>query len=123
MGGKGHSNKPKQKMVMNLNQFKKSIMYFDSMGGNNDKACEILFEYLQQESKDKKGKELDTSGWILHSKTRNEIPQQMNGSDCGMFTCKYADYITKDKPITFTQKHMPYFRKRMVWEIVNHKLL
>ena len=32
-----------------------------------------------------------------------EIPQQMNGSDCGMFTCKYADYITKDKPITFTQ--------------------
>lgn len=102
---------------------KKSIMYFDSMGGNNDKACEILFEYLQQESKDKKGKELDTSGWILHSKTRNEIPQQMNGSDCGMFTCKYADYITKDKPITFTQKHMPYFRKRMVWEIVNHKLL
>ncbi|XP_039903852.1 sentrin-specific protease 1 [Simochromis diagramma] len=102
---------------------KKSIMYFDSMGGNNDKACEILFEYLQQESKDKKGKELDTSGWILHSKTRNEIPQQMNGSDCGMFTCKYADYITKDKPITFTQKHMPYFRKRIVWEIVNHKLL
>lgn len=77
----------------------------------------------------------------------------MNGSDCGMFTCKYADYITKDKPITFTQvtsnsisesifsvsshneglkmsllfcfwqKHMPYFRKRIVWEIVNHKLL
>ncbi|KAF1390483.1 hypothetical protein PFLUV_G00058540 [Perca fluviatilis] len=102
---------------------KKAIMYFDSMGGNNDEACTILFDYLQQESKDKKGKELDTSGWTLHSKKRNEIPQQMNGSDCGMFTCKYADYITKDKPITFTQKHMPYFRKRMVWEILNHKLL
>lgn len=27
----------------------------------------------------------------------------MNGSDCGMFTCKYAEYITKDKAITFTQ--------------------
>ncbi|XP_035513271.1 sentrin-specific protease 1 [Morone saxatilis] len=102
---------------------KKAILYFDSMGRSNDEACRILFEYLQQESKDKKGKELDTSGWTLHSKRRNEIPQQMNGSDCGMFTCKYADYITKDKPITFTQKHMPYFRKRMVWEIVNHKLL
>ncbi|XP_026223662.1 sentrin-specific protease 1 [Anabas testudineus] len=102
---------------------KKAIMYFDSMGGNNDEACKILFEYLQQESKDKKGKELDTSGWTLHSKKRTEIPQQMNGSDCGMFTCKYADYITKDKPITFTQIHMPYFRKRMVWEILNRKLL
>lgn len=32
-----------------------------------------------------------------------EIPQQMNGSDCGMFACKYADCITKDKPINFTQ--------------------
>ncbi|KAF0036276.1 hypothetical protein F2P81_011588 [Scophthalmus maximus] len=102
---------------------KKAIMYFDSMGGNNDEACRILFDYLQQESRDKKGKELDTSGWTLHSKKPSEIPQQMNGSDCGMFTCKYADYITKDKPITFTQKHMPYFRRRMVWEIVNHKLL
>ncbi|XP_072306023.1 sentrin-specific protease 1 [Eucyclogobius newberryi] len=102
---------------------KKVVLYFDSMGGNNDEACRILFEYLQQESKDKKGKEMDTSGWSLHSRKRNEIPQQMNGSDCGMFTCKYADYITKDQSITFTQKHMPYFRRRMVWEIVNHKLL
>ncbi|XP_054638860.1 sentrin-specific protease 1 isoform X2 [Dunckerocampus dactyliophorus] len=137
---------------------KKAVTYFDSMGGNNDEACKLLFEYLQQESKDKKGEELDTTGWALYSKKRNgglycvrcmdlrcaensravldcaraqlrgnigveEIPQQMNGSDCGMFTCKYADYITKDKPITFTQKQMPYFRRRMVWEIVNRKLL
>ncbi|KAM3871596.1 sentrin-specific protease 1 [Diretmus argenteus] len=102
---------------------KKAIMYFDSMGGKNNEACTILLQYLQQESKDKKGKELDTSGWTLHCKRPNEIPQQMNGSDCGMFTCKYAEYITKDKPITFTQKHMPYFRRRMVWEILNHKLL
>lgn len=102
---------------------KKAVMYFDSLGGNNAEACKILFDYLQQESKDKKGKELDTSGWTMSSKKCSEIPQQMNGSDCGMFTCKYADYITKDKPITFTQKHMPYFRRRMVWEILNHKLL
>ncbi|XP_061630189.1 sentrin-specific protease 1 isoform X1 [Phyllopteryx taeniolatus] len=102
---------------------KKAVTYFDSMGGNNDEACKLLFDYLQQESKDKKGKKLDTTGWTLQSKKRNEIPQQMNGSDCGMFTCKYADYMTKDKPITFTQKQMPYFRRRMVWEIVNQKLL
>uniref|UniRef100_A0A672H5C1 Sentrin-specific protease 1-like n=1 Tax=Salarias fasciatus TaxID=181472 RepID=A0A672H5C1_SALFA len=82
---------------------KKAIMYFDSMGNNNDEACNVLLDYLEKESKDKKGKDLDTSDWTLHSKTRSEIPQQMNGSDCGMFTCKYADYITRDKQITFTQ--------------------
>ncbi|XP_059920844.1 sentrin-specific protease 1 isoform X1 [Gadus macrocephalus] len=102
---------------------KKVIMYYDSMGGNNDEACQTLLQYLKLESKDKKGKEIDTSGWTLHSRRRNEIPQQMNGSDCGMFTCKYAEYITKDKAITFTQRHMPYFRRRMIWELLNRKLL
>uniref|UniRef100_A0A8C6WMM2 Si:dkey-21c19.3 n=1 Tax=Neogobius melanostomus TaxID=47308 RepID=A0A8C6WMM2_9GOBI len=33
---------------------KKAVLYFDSMGGNNDEACSILFEYLQLESKDKR---------------------------------------------------------------------
>lgn len=38
-----------------------------------------------------------------------EIPQQMNGSDCGMFTCKYAEYITKEKPIKFTQVFQSHY--------------
>ncbi|XP_028565628.2 sentrin-specific protease 1 isoform X1 [Podarcis muralis] len=102
---------------------KKSITYFDSMGGTNTEACKILLQYLKQESLDKKRKEFDTNGWVQQSKRSQEIPQQMNGSDCGMFACKYADCITKDKPINFTQQHMPYFRKRMVWEILHRKLL
>ncbi|KAK2510720.1 Senp1 [Columba guinea] len=102
---------------------KKSITYYDSMGGINSEACRILLQYLKQESLDKRRKELDTNGWSLLSKKSQEIPQQMNGSDCGMFACKYADCITKDKPINFTQQHMPYFRKRMAWEILHRKLL
>uniref|UniRef100_A0A8C2VY50 SUMO specific peptidase 1 n=2 Tax=Chinchilla lanigera TaxID=34839 RepID=A0A8C2VY50_CHILA len=102
---------------------KKNITYYDSMGGINNEACRILLQYLKQESVDKKRKEFDTNGWQLFSKKSQEIPQQMNGSDCGMFACKYADCITKDRPINFTQQHMPYFRKRMVWEILHRKLL
>ncbi|NWU91950.1 SENP1 protease, partial [Upupa epops] len=102
---------------------KKTITYYDSMGGINSEACRILLQYLKQESLDKKRKEFDTNGWSLLSKRSQEIPQQMNGSDCGMFACKYADCITKDKPINFTQQHMPYFRKRMAWEILHRKLL
>ncbi|KAM3845808.1 sentrin-specific protease 1 isoform 2-T3 [Vipera latastei] len=102
---------------------KKTITYYDSMSGSNSEACKILLQYLKQESLDKKRKEFDTNGWMLLCKRSQEIPQQMNGSDCGMFACKYADCITKDKPINFTQQHMPYFRKRMVWEILHRKLL
>ncbi|XP_010284817.1 PREDICTED: LOW QUALITY PROTEIN: sentrin-specific protease 1, partial [Phaethon lepturus] len=82
---------------------KKTVTYYDSMGGINSEACRILLQYLKQESLDKKRKEFDTNGWSLLSKKSQEIPQQMNGSDCGMFACKYADCITKDKPINFTQ--------------------
>ncbi|XP_054662920.1 sentrin-specific protease 1 isoform X2 [Grus americana] len=82
---------------------KKTITYYDSMGGINSEACRILLQYLKQESLDKKRKEFDANGWSLLSKKSQEIPQQMNGSDCGMFACKYADCITKDKPINFTQ--------------------
>ncbi|XP_078394207.1 sentrin-specific protease 1-like [Cetorhinus maximus] len=102
---------------------RKSISYYDSMGGSNDEACRILLRYLKQESVDKKAKEFETSGWVLGSKGSREIPQQMNGSDCGMFTCKYADYISQDRAIHFGQKHMPYFRQRMAWEILHQRLL
>ncbi|KTG30231.1 hypothetical protein cypCar_00003327 [Cyprinus carpio] len=50
---------------------KKSITYFDSMGGNNDEACRILLKYLKQEREDKKGQNFDTSEWTLKSKRPN----------------------------------------------------
>ncbi|XP_032821529.2 sentrin-specific protease 1-like isoform X2 [Petromyzon marinus] len=106
-----------------INFKKKTLTYYDSMGNSNNEVCNILMQYLREESKDKKGQPFDITGWKTYSMKPNEIPQQMNGSDCGMFACKYADYITREKPITFTQQHMPYFRRRMVWEIIHQKLL
>ncbi|NWI62576.1 SENP2 protease, partial [Todus mexicanus] len=102
---------------------KKTIKYYDSMGQRGSKICETLFQYLREESREKRNVELAFSEWTLHSMGSHEIPQQLNGSDCGVFICKYADYIARDKPITFTQTHMPYFRKKMVWEIIHQQLL
>ncbi|XP_067158211.1 sentrin-specific protease 2-like isoform X2 [Apteryx mantelli] len=102
---------------------RKSIKYFDSVGQKGDKICETLIRYLQEESKEKRNLELSLSEWILRSMESHEIPQQLNGSDCGVFMCKYADYISRDKPITFTQNNMPYFRRKMVWEIIHQQLL
>ncbi|KAM9128014.1 sentrin-specific protease 2 isoform 2-T2 [Pangshura tecta] len=102
---------------------RKTVKYFDSMGQRGHSICEILLRYLQEESKTKRNLDIEPSEWTLYSMKSHEIPQQLNGSDCGMFTCKYADYISRDKPITFTQHHMPHFRKKMVWEILNQRLL
>ncbi|XP_076348701.1 sentrin-specific protease 1-like isoform X2 [Tachypleus tridentatus] len=99
----------------------KKIKYYDSMGGQNSECLKALRTYLQEESLDKKKKEFDMSDWSLE--IVKDIPHQMNGSDCGMFTCKYAEYVTRRAKINFTQAHMPYFRRRMVYEILTKTLL
>ncbi|XP_067315272.1 sentrin-specific protease 2 isoform X2 [Pseudorasbora parva] len=101
----------------------KSVLSYDSMGQRHDDICNMILLYLKEEFKVKKGKDLDMSKWTLSSLRPSEIPQQKNGSDCGVFVCKYADYISRGRNLTFRQNHMPYFRKAMIWEILNQKLL
>lgn len=99
----------------------KSIRYFDSMGGSNPTCLAALRKYLEDESLDKKKKPFNTNDWKLESVKK--IPQQMNGSDCGVFSCMFAEFITANRKITFTQQNMPYFRNKMVYEILKAKLL
>lgn len=57
---------------------------------------------MRDEHLDKKKQSLDLSQWnVIHCQ---DIPQQMNGSDCGMFTCKYAEFISRGRTaFSFTQ--------------------
>lgn len=95
---------------------KPGVYYYDSMGGNNMQCLATIKKYLSDEYKEKKGGVLDTQKF--ETKIMKNIPKQMNGSDCGIFTCKFADCIARDTAITFKQEDMPYFRKMMIWEIV-----
>jgi sentrin-specific protease 1 len=99
----------------------KEINYYDSMGGNNNRCLDALKKYLNEEHKAKKGSPLDMSEW--HTSLKKDIPQQMNGSDCGMFACKFSEYLSRRKRISFTQANMPLFRRRMIYEIVKNDLL
>lgn len=100
---------------------KKEIRYYDSMGGDNKKCLNALKSYLEEEHKDKKNGPINLDDWRYECV--KDIPQQMNGSDCGMFTCKFAEYNTRRAPINFTQQHMPYFRRRMIYEILSLQLM
>ncbi|XP_015112467.1 sentrin-specific protease 1 [Diachasma alloeum] len=99
----------------------KSIRYYDSMGGENPKCLRALRKYLEDESMDKRKKSFDTSDWT--AECMSDIPQQMNGSDCGVFSCTFAEFICANRRITFSQDDMPYFRHKMVYEILKRKLL
>ena len=71
------------------------------MGGTNTECVQALKKWLQAESLDKKKSEFPMTDWSLQM--AKDIPQQMNGSDCGMFSCKYAEYISRKAKINFSQ--------------------
>lgn len=102
---------------------KKLIAYYDSLGSNNerDNCLQTLQLYLEAESQDKRGCGLDWEPWKLE--VISGLPQQHNGTDCGMFMCQYAECLSRDAKICFGQQHMPYFRKRVVYEILHGQLL
>lgn len=101
----------------------KSVRSYDSMGQRHDDICNLILVYLEEEYMVKKSKDLEELKWTVRSMRASDIPQQRNGSDCGVFVCKYADYIARGRPFTFRQCHMPYFRKAMIWEILKQRLL
>lgn len=105
--------------IINLKE--KSIKYYDSMGKSNNQCLSHLRKYLEYEHMDKKNEPFSTKDFLLEN--IQEIPQQMNGSDCGMFACTFAEFASRKAKFTFEQGDMPYLRKKMVVEILSGNLL
>ncbi|KAL7554597.1 hypothetical protein ACHAWF_018229 [Thalassiosira exigua] len=95
----------------------KRIQYYDSMGGTDRRKLEGLLRYLQDEHKAKKGTEMDVSEWELVG-CAPDTPRQWNGFDCGVFTCMFCDFISKDCPLVFTQDHIDQCRERIALSIM-----
>ena len=94
--------------------------YFDSKGGSNGSVLANLQRWVQDEHNDKKGGTLfDTRDW---PKVHSNMPQQGNGTDCGVFMTRTADYLARGATLDFTQSHMGFFRRRMVLEILRNSL-
>ena len=98
-----------------------TITSYDSLMGSNNQCTNALREYIAAEHIAKRQFPIDLKKWKLVIKT--DIPTQKNNSDYGIFMCKFADYVSQDKAIDFDQGSMSYFRRRMVWEIINKTLL
>jgi sentrin-specific protease 1 len=99
----------------------KTIKYYDSMGHPNPMVLVALENYLKEESMDKRKTRFDTSDWTLECV--KDCPQQKNGSDCGVFSCQFAEFVSRDSSISFEQQHMPYIRRKMIYEIATGKLM
>ena len=107
-------------------------------------------EYVKDEYRAKKGKELDVTKWELVSCAK-DTPRQRNGEfvflgarlrltclpalfrilhsnilflnlgyDCGAFICMFADFISKDCRLLFNQDHIDKCRDRIALSIMRN---
>ena len=102
-----------------INVVHKEIRHYDSLNCFNKNCLEVLQEYVKNE--ENRLPVLKSIKWRLTK--AKDIPKQSNMDDCGVFICKYADYLSLNKDMTFNQTQIPSIRKAIIWEIINKKLL
>ena len=100
----------------------KRIQFFDSLGSQGRSYLQGLLQYLEDEHMDKKKVPLDTTDWELVP-CDCSCPQQQNGFDCGVFTCMFADFVSRDLPLTFNQQDITACRERIALSIMNGSAL
>jgi sentrin-specific protease 1 len=95
------------------------IQYFDSLGGSGLHYLKVLLQYLQDEHMDKKKCPMKSPElWTLVPCTK-DTPRQQNGYDCGVFTCLFADLISRDFPFDrFNENDMSLYREHIALSIL-----
>ncbi|KAI0695657.1 cysteine proteinase [Cytidiella melzeri] len=118
-----HGNAHWSGAAINLRQ--KRIESYDSMTFERPFVYRALRGYLDAEHRNKKKTPFDFTGWedYVCELSLQDTPQQMNGFDCGVFTCQFLESLSRgEEGFAFNQSNMPYLRRRMIWEIGHAKL-
>jgi sentrin-specific protease 1 len=105
-----------------INFKKKQIEYYDSFGKSSEAFFAAVRDYVEKESLDKKKTPFDWAGWT-NVIGGDQLPQQENGYDCGVFCCMYAVYFSVGRFPSFAQKDLPFFRKKIAIELMTGKFL
>jgi len=105
-----------------INFRRKRIESYDSMNLDRRSIFKGLRHYLELEHQNKKKKPFDFTGWEDYDP--EDTPQQENGYDCGVFTCQFLEALSRGEEVfNFSQRNMPYLRRRMIWEVGHAKFL
>ncbi|CAF0993332.1 unnamed protein product [Rotaria sordida] len=97
------------------------IGYYDSLGGTDDMCLGRIYAFVEHMYVTKRQTISMPDGWRVQP--MNMIPEQANGSDCGVFACQFGKYLAREWPLDFTQAQMAQFRLQMIYEIYTKQLI
>ena len=103
-------------VLVEIDVLEKRISYFDSLLGESAVTVKNLKRWIVDEAKNKLNEDWDPDEWEEYYP--KNIPLQKNGCDCGVFMIKFAEYLSSGAELAFSQKHMDYFRFRLVSDML-----
>ena len=106
-----------------INFLDRRFEYYDSLRNRPGLwVFNSLREYVVKEAKNYHNRpNYNFEGWTEY--VPQDIPHQDNGSDCGVYMCKYADYLSNglDIPTRFQKDEIKLFRRRMLAQIIDNR--
>lgn len=108
--------------VINLPDNQISVLDSYHRGADYKHIAKALLVWLQEDVRNKyrSNQSFSTNEWKIELCTC--IPKQLNGVDCGVFVLMYADFLSDDLPLQFNEGHMPYFRRKILDNLLQGKL-
>ena len=104
---------------------KVEMRIYDSLGGSQtwkkvleERNIKMYIHWKFQQTFQVEKSELKIEIYDMY----HQIPQQLNGIDCGIFTIMYAKYLAARHELTFNQQDMGRFRRKIYDEISSKKL-
>eukprot|EP01060_Flectonema_neradi_P036578 TRINITY_DN7076_c1_g1_i2.p1 TRINITY_DN7076_c1_g1~~TRINITY_DN7076_c1_g1_i2.p1 ORF type:complete len:362 (+),score=32.51 TRINITY_DN7076_c1_g1_i2:86-1087(+) len=91
------------------------ISYHDSLGGCGNSVLQNVHRWLTEEHQTRHSTPLPLAFSLINFAP---TPRQENAYDCGVFTCCAANCLSARRGFSYTQKDMPYIRRRMVLELL-----
>ncbi|XP_077580792.1 sentrin-specific protease 5-like [Stigmatopora nigra] len=96
----------------------KKISLLDSQELASQQVPQNILKYLKEEAREKRRRSF-VDGWKLSS---DEVPQQSNENDCGVFVLEYSRCLALGRPLRFSQRDIPQIRRRIYKELCERKL-
>lgn len=112
-------------IIVTIDFVKKEVVFYDSSKYNCEVYSQTILEWISWAKIYKKScysSKFERSEFIYKGSPL-DLPKQLNNVDCGVFCCMIGRYIVNRKVFNFSEKHMPYFRYKMAYEILSSKLM
>ncbi|KAH9412280.1 putative Ulp1 protease [Ordospora pajunii] len=103
-------------VVMDVEEMQ--LEYYDSLGTADMQVVDFVIEYLRAEWCRVCG-----DGFKISIKPMKDIPQQQNGTDCGVFVCMYARYRLEKNSKWFRSNEIKSLRKAILHEIMAGRII